>query len=191
MRQLGLHDAFKGKAHLQTSSAVSDIAEENLSQENESHVTNIEETQRIVLNLCGMKFEITRDTLYAQPESFFGGLLRGGNLSKEVYINRDGLRFRNVLHFLRDGTVYITDVNELRGLREEARFFSLQELEDLCTEQIELYEQQEAATNKVPEMLQAVLEAVKAVLEEVKAGGDARRTKMRRMEPTFTMDEDF
>lgn len=61
------------------------------------------------LDIGGVRFKTTRQTLTSQPQTFFEGLLSGRFEVLEddgyIFIDRDGRLFEPILRFLRTGQV--------------------------------------------------------------------------------------
>ena len=92
------------------------------------------------LNVGGVNFTTTSDTLRGCP--YFETLLSGRfkvarDGAGNVFVDRDGQRFRYILNFLREGTLHVCHANTQKArlvyqeLLEEATFFGI---EALCVE---------------------------------------------------------
>ncbi|KAH9307864.1 hypothetical protein KI387_035775, partial [Taxus chinensis] len=106
----------------------------------------------VVLRVGGQLFETSKQTLCVEDSMLAAWVLRhrNNNSSNEkgdnsfvMKIDRDGHRFRHVLNYLRNGTVWLEDVASLRELLEEAAFFGLNGLQGLCEEKIRTIEEAE------------------------------------------------
>ncbi|XP_057831982.2 uncharacterized protein LOC131042672 [Cryptomeria japonica] len=109
-------------------------------------------TDWVVLRVGGQVFETSKQTLCAEQSMLAAWVLRHRNNDDEnrensrvLRIDRDGQRFRHVLNYLRNGTVWLQDVASLRELLEEAEYFCLSGLQGLCEEKIRNIEDADAA----------------------------------------------
>jgi BTB/POZ domain len=84
------------------------------------------------VNVGGMHYATTRHTLCSarEPRSMLAAMFAGGALPSRtdrhgcVFIDRDGGRFRQILNYLRSGTVHCdADRTALGELLEEAEYF--------------------------------------------------------------------
>lgn len=91
--------------------------------------------RRIVkLNVGGMFYTTTRDTLLSQPDTLFTEILsKDSNWPRDergsYFIDRDGHLFRYVLNFMRTSKLLLPNgFRELLMLREEASYFEIDNL---------------------------------------------------------------
>eukprot|EP01105_Mastigella_eilhardi_P018942 TRINITY_DN442_c0_g1_i4.p1 TRINITY_DN442_c0_g1~~TRINITY_DN442_c0_g1_i4.p1 ORF type:complete len:392 (+),score=101.82 TRINITY_DN442_c0_g1_i4:1051-2226(+) len=112
------------------------------------------QSRRVTLNIGGQRFETTSDTLTKDKNSMlavmFGrhdALVQRGD-DGTVFLDRDGTRFRYVLNYLRDGSVYLPrdDPTLLHELRQEAEFYQIEGLRELVTRKL----RKAAATKQAP-----------------------------------------
>ncbi|KAL9558472.1 hypothetical protein MBANPS3_000890 [Mucor bainieri] len=102
----------------------------DLSQEtshNEAKSNNL----LINLNVGGASFSTSRDTLL--KSKYFASLLSEDSMANktinnkgEIFIDRSGDLFREILYFMRTGSATLTDKRRLASLQEEAEFYQLQ-----------------------------------------------------------------
>ena len=95
----------------------------------------------IRLNVGGVSYSTTKQTLSKQPNSVLCRIVDGspspeGILSLpdgSVFVDRDGDLFGLVLHYLRTGKLALPNgFKDLARLRNEADFYKLDELYELC-----------------------------------------------------------
>lgn len=84
------------------------------------------------LNVGGVKYKTTLDTLTKQPNSYLSQLFSDENLAaildeeENVFLDRDGKTFRYILQILRGpNPVYPSDGYKLEALLQELRYFKL------------------------------------------------------------------
>uniref|UniRef100_A0A0D6QVU9 BTB domain-containing protein n=1 Tax=Araucaria cunninghamii TaxID=56994 RepID=A0A0D6QVU9_ARACU len=133
----------------------------------------------VVLRVGGQVFEATKQTLCADPESMLAAWVlryRKGEENKEqeksvMRIDRDGTRFRHVLNYLRNGTVCLEDVPSLREVAEEAEYFCLAGLQELCENKIhKIQEADEALWEKSLQALREQLRTSVESFEKIRMG---------------------
>jgi len=89
----------------------------------------------IHLNVGGVRYSTSLETLQKDRNSFFGAMF-GGNLKPKpssdgsYFIDRNGKHFGIILDFLRDGEVVLADVKHsiTQALLREAKFYQIQGL---------------------------------------------------------------
>ena len=107
----------------------------------------IVENDVVELNVGGVKFSTSADTLGRDVDSMLAAMLRNSDRldSKQIkkgriFIDRDGERFRAVLNYLRNPAAFVkTQLETLsaaRELLEEAEFFCLADLKNYATNEI-------------------------------------------------------
>lgn len=85
----------------------------------------------IELNVGGVPYTTTKQTLCGavEPHSMLARIIQCGIPSRRdatgrIFIDRDGVRFRSVLNYLRSASIHCThDRTALRELAEEAEYF--------------------------------------------------------------------
>mmetsp|Transcript_18286 Transcript_18286/g.42979 ORF Transcript_18286/g.42979 Transcript_18286/m.42979 type:complete len:263 (+) Transcript_18286:132-920(+) len=97
-----------------------------------------DESDRIVLNVGGNRFETTTATLRAHSPTFFSALVsenfRSSLDSQGVYfIDRDGEAFKPLLQFMRNGNLIIPPTVSTAEVMAEAQFYGLQAAVDLLS----------------------------------------------------------
>eukprot|EP01018_Ginkgo_biloba_P019538 Gb_35222 [translate_table: standard] len=99
----------------------------------------------IVMRVGGHVFETTRQTLCLDENSMLAAwvLRHISEQNSVMIIDRDGQRFKHVLNYLRNGTIWLQDVSSLRAVQEEAEYFCLDGLVALCKEKIQCIEAEE------------------------------------------------
>ena len=93
----------------------------------------------IRLNVGGVVYSTSLDTLQKEPESFLAAMFSGRHqLTKDpatdaYFIDRDGVVFRHILNYLRRGRLLIPEDDAVlaREVLEEARYFQIRSLVDL------------------------------------------------------------
>jgi hypothetical protein len=106
----------------------------------------------LTLNVGGVLYTTTHSTLLSHPDTFFTALLSGrfsadactdGN--GNIFIDRDGKRFRYVLNYLRSRTLHLPrshhHLHQYFEIKEEAEFFGLNEMVQLLQREIKSLEQ--------------------------------------------------
>ncbi|KAL6078778.1 BTB (POZ) domain-containing protein [Balamuthia mandrillaris] len=89
---------------------------------------------RVKLNVGGVKFVTSLDTLLMYPDSMLGNMFSGRyNIEKDekgyFFIDRDGTHFRHILNFLRTGSLVLPDDPSIVDeLRIEAEFYQIKPL---------------------------------------------------------------
>jgi len=107
----------------------------------------------VKLNVGGTMFQSTWDTLSKDANSMLNAMFAGTipvKLDENgcVFIDRDGKVFKNVLKWLRNGTIDIpTDQSKCYDLLKEAEFYQLSGLADLLKEALEDYDTQISSLN--------------------------------------------
>ena len=88
--------------------------------------------EKILLNIGGTRFESNRTTLEKCP--YFSRLLDRSAMTHieragTIFIDRDGIHFRHILNYLRDGEVpkYLTPA-DVDQLIREAKFYEMPEI---------------------------------------------------------------
>ncbi|XP_024400782.1 uncharacterized protein [Physcomitrium patens] len=155
---------------------------------------------KIVVNVGGTCFETSRQTLCLDSKSMFSTWLSRHHTNNcTLWIDRDAERFRHVLNYLRNGTVWLNDIPSLHGLREEADFFGLEGLKSLCDDLVQdLEKKKEEKSKKWSIQLRG---AIRDVLEDYQfpaantckdqmLGAPTSRYRWR-IEPVFQTDLDF
>jgi hypothetical protein len=97
----------------------------------------VAEDEVVDLNVGGTLYSTSRATLL-RYDSMLARMFSGRHEVKRradgrVFIDRDGERFRHILNYLRDGDLDVELLDEAtrKGLKREAAFFCLPELEAL------------------------------------------------------------
>jgi len=93
----------------------------------------MEEKSIIKLNVGGHFFCTTRTTLLRVKGSFFESYLSdrfAATMDSEgrLFIDRDGVRFRHILNFLRNNTLLLSNRSLLQEILEEAHYYGLDSL---------------------------------------------------------------
>ncbi|KAG0559767.1 hypothetical protein M758_10G123000 [Ceratodon purpureus] len=155
---------------------------------------------RIVVNVGGTPFETSRQTLCLDSNSMLNAMIsRHHAKSTVIWIDRDAERFRHVLNYLRNGTVWLDTVPSLRGLQEEAEYFGLEGLKSLCEDLIQGLEAKEEENSKKRyiQFCDAIRDAFENcdfpavnTCKDQMLGAPTSRY-MRRIEPVFQTDLDF
>lgn len=88
-------------------------------------------SDELTLDVGGTKYKTTISTLCKDENSMLAALIRNQpkGFPGTLFIDRDGKRFRDVLNFLRVGTVHLSDIPSLRELNDEAAFFGIRSLQ--------------------------------------------------------------
>ncbi|KAF1557542.1 BTB/POZ domain-containing protein KCTD4, partial [Eudyptes schlegeli] len=93
-------------------------------------------TSLITLNVGGYLYITQKQTLTKYPDSFLEGIINGKimcpfDADGHYFIDRDGLLFRHILNFLRNGELLLPEgFRENQLLAQEADFFQLKVLSD-------------------------------------------------------------
>ena len=87
-----------------------------------------EATGIVYLNVGGIVFPCTRETLCNRGENFFCALCRRVENVSEHFVDRDPSYFRYILNYLRGPIALPTDLNVLEELRIEADFYAMTDL---------------------------------------------------------------
>jgi len=90
---------------------------------------------RVLLDIGGLYFSTTIETLTGVPDSLLGRMFSGRTPLKftndnRIFIDRDGTHFRHILNYLRSPDSWkfpLKDKNSLDELRTEARFYALED----------------------------------------------------------------
>lgn len=96
---------------------------------------------KLKINVGGLKFVTTLDTLKSHPGSFFAVLLSGKwNVDETIFINRDGSVFSYVLNFMRGEPLDLSSLSpsKFQLLQKDAEFFQLDQLVSLLNSSISL-----------------------------------------------------
>lgn len=85
---------------------------------------------RIVrLNVGGTRYEVSRNTLMRLEGSMLAILISGqwreGDVEDEIFIDRDGNRFKYILDYLRSDWVYVSDLSDQAALKDDFEFFGI------------------------------------------------------------------
>lgn len=100
-------------------------------------------------DMSGQFFQASKQTLCYHRDSMLAAyVLRHLDAGASLWIGRDGTRFETVLNYLRNETVLLDDLPSLRAVMEEAMYFGLDGLRQLCEEKI-------AAIKKARESMEA------------------------------------
>ena len=82
------------------------------------------------LNVGGVRYEVARDTLMLYEDSMLASLISGKwkerNGEEEIFIDRDGGRFKYVLDYLRSDRVYLSDLSDHSALEDEFEYFGIE-----------------------------------------------------------------
>lgn len=159
----------------------------------------------VALNVGGMIYETTKDTLVKDTKSYFATTLLKENLevTQPYWIDRDGTRFSYVLNYLRNGTICLSDIPSLEAIAEEAHYFQLYQLQELCEERIKAIAKKEEEDKR--ELIEFCVTALAKAREKLwKENPDFNiRQKLRRLSEQyessgdaftgveFSMNEDF
>jgi len=101
------------------------------------------QSSRIKLNIGGMIYETSLDTLQKDENSMLGAMFSGKYKMEtdedgHYFIDRDGTWFRYVLNFLRNGTIGVPKDQGIRDeLLKEAEFYNIEAMIDLLTKYLE------------------------------------------------------
>ena len=88
----------------------------------------------VVLNVCGMKYEVLVATLMNCPDTMLGSLVDKWNNSgefssdgttREVFIDRNGERFQYILDWYRDGRIVLPPQVSREAMLSDCEFFGL------------------------------------------------------------------
>lgn len=103
-----------------------------LSLEKRLNTTIIPSTEQVRLNIGGKKYHTSIDTLTAEKNTFFSGMLSGSykrNKNGEYFIDRDGTLFYIILNHLRgydtDQTIYDLGFTRKQRLVEDLEFYGI------------------------------------------------------------------
>ncbi|XP_067927823.1 BTB/POZ domain-containing protein KCTD5-like [Watersipora subatra] len=108
---------------------------------------NAKKESWVKLNVGGTQFLTTKTTLCRDPKSFLFRLcqeehnhsLKSDKDENGAYmIDRDPEFFRTILNYLRHGKLVIDKNQELEGVLEEAEFYNVTEVIQLCKERIKV-----------------------------------------------------
>lgn len=104
-----------------------------------NYVSTDGQTQ-ISLNVGGTKFVTTLDTLLRENQTLLRSMFSDtvGKPWGEVFIDRDAKHFALILNYLRNGHVHLQQMTEqeLRELRDEAKFYKIETLAKLVNEKL-------------------------------------------------------
>ena len=97
----------------------------------------------VTLNVGGTKYTTSLSTLTKYPDSMLGAMFSGRHVLPQqedgsFFIDRDGDTFNNILSYIRDKNIVLSTIpllsKEVRlRLQYEAKFYQLQELEDILS----------------------------------------------------------
>jgi hypothetical protein len=97
----------------------------------------------IKLNVGGVKYETTLNTITSDSDSMLANMFSGRHLMKPDnegyhFIDRDRDIFKYIIKFLRDKTVNLDsiDVAVVKNIRDEAEYFQINGLIDICDQPI-------------------------------------------------------
>lgn len=80
----------------------------------------------IRLNVGGTRYEVSRDTLMRYERSMLASLVSGkwkeGDGDKEIFIDRDGTRFKYILDYLRSDRLHVPHLSDRSTLKDEFDF---------------------------------------------------------------------
>ncbi|CAM9333251.1 unnamed protein product [Discosporangium mesarthrocarpum] len=148
------------------------------------------------LNVGGRRFLTSVETIMQQKNSMLASLFKGNfkrttDAEGFAFIDRDGERFHHVLNFLRCSSLPTFDQQwRYEEIMEEADFFSIEELRQLCQQRIE--ELQEAKRREQEQFKSFGCRVT--ILESQSAGPSMQTAPERRPRlgvDVFTLDEDF
>ena len=81
------------------------------------------------LDVGGTRYKVSRDTLMRCEGSMLANLVSGkwkeGNGEGEIFIDRDGGRFKYILDYLRSDRVYLPDLSDRSALQDEFDYFGI------------------------------------------------------------------
>lgn len=150
----------------------------------------------IRLNVGGKKFLTSWETINHQANSMLASMFKGNfNYATDedgfAFIDRDGERFRHVLNYLRCSSLpSFGEAWRYEEIMEEADFFAIDELRELCQRQIEeLHEAKKRESAKSFSCRVTIVEPGSAMNGSSVA--DAREARERHGFGYFTLDEDF
>ncbi|RMC07115.1 hypothetical protein DUI87_16571 [Hirundo rustica rustica] len=110
--------------------------EEKTSNSESSELDKDYKTSLITLNVGGYLYITQKQTLTKYPDSFLEGIINGRimcpfDADGHYFIDRDGLLFRHILNFLRNGELLLPEgFRENQLLAQEAEFFQLKVLSE-------------------------------------------------------------
>lgn len=162
----------------------------------------------VVLNVGGRRFQTSKETLCSDPNSMLAAMAKRHMATEDdaTFIDRDPVRFGHVLNYLRSRTIYLDCVSDLQAVQEEADFFSLEGLCELCEKRIakkrhevEVRDMEEKAARAelkdVVAVVAKALENLKLIHQRKEPTAGVRRRRMDYEnltgERVFKMDEDF
>jgi hypothetical protein len=95
----------------------------------------------IRLDVGGVLYHTSADTLTRIPNTYFTALLSGHFEHQQyIFIDRDGLRFKHILNYLRNNNVNLpkafNKIHKYEEIIEEAEYFGINELADLLRKEI-------------------------------------------------------
>jgi hypothetical protein len=97
---------------------------------------------QIRLNVGGMLFQTTIQTLLSEPHSYFCSRFSGryqeapSAFDASYFIDRDGSHFRHILNWLRDGVLHVTDEDTLHQIARESEYYQLHRLLTLVKDKL-------------------------------------------------------
>ncbi|CAM9402854.1 unnamed protein product [Sphacelaria rigidula] len=148
------------------------------------------------LNVGGKKFLTSWETIMHQANSMLASMFKGSfkcatDEDGFAFIDRDGERFGHVLNFLRCSSLpSFGEAWRYEEIMEEADFFGIDELRDLCARKIEeLHEAKRKESAKSFSCRVTIIEPGSAI--DGAAGSEAREAREREGFGYFTLDEDF
>eukprot|EP00903_Cladosiphon_okamuranus_P019401 g17838.t1 len=148
------------------------------------------------LNVGGKKFLTSRETIMHANNCMLASMFRGKfkcttDEDGFVFIDRDGERFRHVLNFLRCSSLPSFDEAwRYEEIMEEADFYAIEELRELCERQLEALEEakrKEKAKSFACRV--TIVEGGEGGSAGAAGGGAAARERYGT--GYFTLDEDF
>jgi hypothetical protein len=95
----------------------------------------------IKLNVGGFKYETTLDTIEKGGISMLANMFSGRHSMKPdqdgyYFIDRNGEIFKYIIKYLRDGKLNLDDLCLVRDVLDEAEYFNITGLVDLCNQKI-------------------------------------------------------
>ena len=102
-------------------------------------------SEKVNLNVGGLRYETYKKTLFSVTDSKFVELISGKEtVTNEYFIDANGKYFETVLDFLRGRIKYVTDlpldIEILKGLKRESDFYKLPKLKYLIENALEKFD---------------------------------------------------
>ncbi|CAM9387083.1 unnamed protein product [Choristocarpus tenellus] len=146
------------------------------------------------LNVGGKQFLTSRQTIMRQQNSMLASMFKAPNGFNSAtdsdgfaFIDRDGERFHHVLNFLRCSSLpSFSEAWRYEEIMEEADFFAIDELAQLCEHKIEQLKQSEQREQAKPIKLRVTVVGQQPREITLQAG-----PKEPQGIGLFTLDEDF